>query len=74
MKIYRNEVWIEKMCSILENLRKTFFLPEKNPTSIFKIGGILGKKMFREFLGTSVIISLWRGDARYLSKKFQKLF
>ena len=43
MKIYRNEAQIEKICRILENLRKTFFLPEKNPTSSFKIGGVLKK-------------------------------
>ena len=37
---------------------KNFFLPEKNPTSSFKIRGILKKKMFRKFLETSVKISL----------------
>merc|ERR1711951_294856 len=51
-----------------------FFLPEKNPTSIFKIGGILAKKIFRKFLETSVISSFQRGDSRYFGKKFQKLF
>ena len=30
---------------------------DKNPTSSFKIGGILGKKIFRKFSETSVIIS-----------------
>ena len=53
---------------------KNFFLLEKNPTSIFKIGGILGKKMFRKFLETSVIISLYDGHSRYFDKKFQILF
>merc|ERR1712240_573241 len=30
--------------------------------------------MFRKILETSVIISLKRGDSRYLGKKFQKIF
>ena len=47
---------------------------EKNPTSSFKIGGILGEKIFRKHLETSVIISLQEGDSRYVGKKFQKLF
>ena len=47
---------------------------EKNPTSGFKIGGILGEKIFRKHLDTSVIIRLQKGDSRYVDKKFQKLF
>ena len=47
---------------------------DKNPTSTFKIGGIWQKKIFRKFLETSVMISLERGDSRYLGKKYQKLF
>ena len=45
---------------------------EKNPTSSFKIGGILGEKIFRKHLETSVIISLQEGDSRYVGKIFQK--
>ena len=47
---------------------------DKNPTSTFKIGGILRKKMFRKFVETSVIISLEKGDWLYFEEKFQKLF
>ena len=47
---------------------------EKNPTSSFKIGGILGKQIFRKILETSVIISLQEGHSRYVGQKFQKLF
>ena len=39
----------EKKIANFGKSEKNFFLPEKNPTSSFKIGGILGKKMFRNF-------------------------
>ena len=63
-----------KKFAVFWKILKNLFFAEKNPTSIFKIGGILGEKMFRKFLETSVIISLKRGDSRYFGKKFQKLF
>ena len=47
---------------------------EKNPTSSFKIGGILGEKIFSKHLETSVIISLQKVDSGYVGKKFQKIF
>ena len=59
------EIW--KICEKL-------FLSEKNPTSIFKIGGILQKKMFRKFIETSVIISLSKGYSTYFTKKFKNFF
>ena len=40
---FRNKLQAKKIWRILENLRKTFFLPEKNPTSSWKIGGISKK-------------------------------
>ena len=50
------------------------FQSEKNPTSSFKIGGILWQKKFRKFIETSVIISLSSDYSPYFAKKFQKLF
>ena len=47
---------------------------DKNLTSSFKIGGILAKKIFLNFLETSVIISSWAVNSRYEVKKFKKLF
>ena len=46
---------------------KNFFVPEKNPTSSFKIGGIFGKKMFRKSFETSLIISLKKDNLAYLA-------
>ena len=48
---------MKKSGGILKNLEKKKN-PEKNPTSSFKIGGVFEKKMFREFLETSVINSV----------------
>ena len=47
---------------------------EKNPTSTFKIGGILRKKMFRKFVETSVIISLEKDNSPYIEKNFKNFF
>merc|ERR1711973_332635 len=65
---------MEKICGILENLEKSFFLRKKIHFNFSKSGVFWGKKMFRKFFETSVIISLKEGDSRYFSKKFQKLF
>merc|ERR1712243_221696 len=56
-----------------KKISKTF-LNGKNPTSSFKIGGILGEKIFRKHLETSVITSLQKGDSRYVGKKIQIFF
>merc|ERR1712081_166340 len=62
------------MCRILENLEKTFFLRKKIHLQFSKSGVFWGKKMFRKFLETSVIISLYGGDSRYFGKKISKTF
>ena len=41
---FRNKVWIEKMCCILENLRKTFFYWKKIQLQVSKWGVFWGKK------------------------------
>ena len=41
---FRNKVWIEKMCRILENLRKTFFYWKKIQLQVSKWGVFWGKK------------------------------
>ena len=43
MKIYRNEVQIEKICRILENLRKNFFYWKKIQLQVSKKIGFLFK-------------------------------
>ena len=43
LKFFSHDVQVILMCGNLENLRKTFFLPEKNPTSTFKKWGFLIK-------------------------------
>ena len=53
-----------------EKSAKTFFIAEKNPTSSFKIGGIFGKKMFSNFLETSVIISI--SDEWWMMNEWEK--
>ena len=44
LKICSDEVQGILMCGNLENLRKTFFFREKNPTSTFKKWGFFGRK------------------------------
>ena len=53
MKIYRNEVQIEKICRILQNLRKTFFNWKKIQLQVPKsgvFGGFGEQKSFFDFL------------------------
>jgi len=47
---------------------------KKIQLQVSKAGVFWGKKIFRKHLETSVIISLQKGDSRYVGKKFQKLF
>ena len=46
---------------------KNFFLPEKNPTSSFKIGGFGDTKRFRKSFETLLIISLKKDNLAYLA-------
>ena len=60
---------------------KNFFLPEKNPTSSFKIGGILGKKIkfpigsrFSDFNENLQKWSLERKNLPYFGKSAKNFF
>ena len=59
---------MEKICGILENLKKNFFLLEKNPTSSSKIGGFWGKKSSSDFLGVFSEIKIrWNKCAKIVA-------
>ena len=53
---------------------KNFFYRKKIRLQVSKSGVFSGKKIFRNFLETSVIISLLKDSSLYFAKKFQKLF
>ena len=63
-----------KKFAVFWKILKNLFFCGKKSNFNFQNRGYFGKKMFRKFLESSVIISLKRGDSRYFGKKFQKLF
>ena len=73
MKIYRSEVQIEKICRILENLKKTFFFQKKiqlqvSKSAVFwkkKIKILMGSRhFFPQKTGSLIFIKIYRNEVQ----------